>query len=47
MHTSWLLIIHVSLASTFVFTLLYYKVAGEPEVVFGHFYPANSGAGEE
>ena len=22
-------------------------VAGEPEVVFGHFYPADPGAGEE
>jgi hypothetical protein len=29
--------------------LLYFfnLVAGEPEVVFGHFYPAEPGAGEE
>ena len=37
----------VSLASTFVLRVLLTRVAGEPEVVFGHFYPADPGAGEE
>ena len=37
----------VSLASTFVLRLLLNLVAGKPEVVFGHFYPADPGAGEE
>ena len=37
----------VSLASTFVLRLLLNLVAGEPEVVFGHFYPADPNAGEE
>ena len=37
----------VSLASTFVLRLLLNLVAGEPEVVFGHFYPAIPGMGEE
>ena len=37
----------MSLASTFVLRVLLTLVAGELEVVFGHFYPADSGAGEE
>ena len=37
----------VSLASIFVLRVLLTLVAGEPEVVFGHFYPADSGTGEE
>ena len=37
----------VSLASTFVLRVLLTLVAGELEVVFGHFYPADPGAGEE
>ena len=37
----------VSLASTFVLRVLPTLVAGEPEVVFRHFYPADPGAGEE
>ena len=37
----------VSLASTFVLRLLLNLVADETEVVFGHFYPADPGAGEE
>ena len=37
----------VSLASIFVLRVLLTLVAGEPKVVFGHFYPADSGAGEE
>ena len=41
------LVIRVSLASTFVLRVLLTLVAGEPEVVFGHFYPAVLGAGEE
>ena len=35
----------VSLASTFVLRLLLNLVAGEPEVVFGHFYPTDPNAG--
>jgi len=35
------------LRSTFVLRVLLTLVAGEPEVVFGHFYPADLGAGEE
>ena len=37
----------VSLASTFVLRVLLTLVAGEPEVVFGHFYPVVPGTGEE
>ena len=37
----------VSLVSTFVLRLLLNLVAGEPEVVYGLFYPADPGAGEE
>ena len=37
----------VSLASNFVLRVLLTLVAGELEVVFGHFYPADLGAGEE
>ena len=37
----------VSLASTFVLRVLLTLVAGEPEVVFGHFYPAVPDTGEE
>ena len=37
----------VSLASTFVLRVLLTLVAGEPEMVFGHFYPADPNAGEE
>ena len=35
----------ISLASTFVLGLLLNLVAGESEVVFGHFYPADPNAG--
>ena len=35
----------VSLASTLVLRVLLTLVAGEPEVVFGHFYPAVPGTG--
>ena len=37
----------VSLASTFVLRVLLTLDAGDPEVVFGHFYPADPGMGEE
>ena len=37
----------VSLASTFVLRLLINLVAGEPEVVFRHFYPADPDAWKE
>ena len=37
----------VSLASTFVLRMLLTLVVGEPEVVFGHFYPTVPGTGEE
>ena len=37
----------VSLASTFILRVLLTLVAGKPEVVFGHFYPADPNAGEE
>ena len=43
----FVLIIRVRLASTFVLRLLSKPVVGEPEVVFGHFYPADPSAGEE
>jgi len=41
------LFICVRLASTFVLMLLYKPSAGEPEVVFGNFYPADPGVEEE
>ena len=37
----------VSLTSTFVLRVFLTLVAGEPEVVFGYFYPAVPGTGEE
>ena len=37
----------VSFASTFILRVLLTLVAGGSEVVFGHFYPADPGAGEE